>query len=384
MMQCQKEKFELSEELHYLNCAYKAPLMKSSEALAIAALKRSRNPVDIKPADFFSESKLVRAEFAKIIQTDALHIAIVPSTSYGFSTLFSNIEGKPGGKAITVSNEFPSGFFAMKKWCDSHNQTLQIVAEDDDLEVQGSDWNRRILEAIDEDTSVVCMSAIHWSTGYKYALEEIGEKCSKVGAKFLIDGAQTIGALPVDVKKCKIDGLVCASYKCLLGPYSLALMYVDEYFFDKRPIEEAWMNRADAENFSSLSNYNMAYEKGAYRFNVGQTSNFIIMPILLNGLRQINAWTVEAIQAYCKELATPFMTEMETLGYTFEAEAERCYHLFSVKIGLDNIEKMKSILTEKKLSLSIRGAFLRISLSVFNTPEDLQVLGEALRSLKTT
>lgn len=381
-MQCQKNQFQLPDGLHYLNCAYKSPLMKSSELLAKAALERSRNPTLIKPTDFFTEAKLVRAEFAKIVGAEAKRIAIVPSTSYGFSTLFTNLEGKPGGKAITVSNEFPSGFFALKKWCTGHNQTLQIVAEDDTKEVQGPDWNQRIIAAIDESTSVVCMSAIHWSTGYKYNLEDIGNKCRQVGAKLLIDGAQTIGALPVDVEKCKIDGLVCASYKCLHGAYSLSLLYVDEYFFDKVPIEEAWMNRHEAENFSALSKYNMDYQEGAHRFNVGQTSNFITMPILLNGLRTINEWTVEAVQAYCKDLALPFINKMENLGYLFERESERCYHLFSIKVGLDKVDQLGKILAKRNLSLSMRGAFLRISLSVYNTPEDLDLLGEALFELK--
>jgi selenocysteine lyase/cysteine desulfurase len=356
--------------------------MKSSETLAMAALERSRNPTLIKPTDFFAETKLVRAEFSKIVGTKPKHIAIVPSTSYGFSCLFTNIQGKPGGKAITVSSEFPSGFFALKKWCARHNQSLQIVPEDDEKEIQGPDWNERLIAAIDENTSVVCMSAIHWSTGYKYALEAIGHKCRQVGAKFLIDGAQTIGALPVDVKSCHIDGLVCASYKCLHGAYSLSLLYVDEYFFDKEPIEEAWMNRHESENFSALSKYNMDYQDGAHRFNVGQTSNFITMPILLNGLQKINEWTVEAVQLYCKELAVPFIDKMENLGYAFEKDAELCYHLFSIKVGLDKVDQLSKILVKRNLSLSMRAAFLRISLSVYNTPEDLDMLAEALTELK--
>ncbi len=271
----------------------------------------------------------------------------------------------------------------MKKWCDAEEQKLEIIAEDERLEVQGPLWNERILGAIDDSTSVVCMSAIHWSTGYKYALAEIGEKCKSVGAKFFIDGAQTIGALPVDVNKCKIDGLVCATYKCLFGPYSLAMMYVHEDFFDGEPIEEAWMNRAEAENFSSLSKYNMDYEPGARRYNVGQTSNFITMPMLLTGLQQINEWTVSAIQAYCKSLALPFIKKMEEIGYAFESESELCYHLFSIKVGLENVEDLKRVLAEMNLSLSVRGAFLRISLNVFNDKEDLDALSSALIRLKT-
>ena len=159
-------------------------------------------------------------------------------------------------------------------------------------------------------------------------------------------------------------------------------MYVDEYFFDKDPIEEAWMNRDEAENFSALSKYNMNYQEGAYRFNVGQTSNFITMPILLNGLRMINEWSVEAVQSYCKELALPFIAKMEELGYAFEREEERCYHLFSIKVGLERMDHLGKILTKRNLSLSMRGAFLRISLNVYNTVEDLDTLAEALIELR--
>lgn len=382
-MKSQKHLFRLPEGLHYLNCAYKAPLLIEGENAAIKSLMRSRNPTQISPADFFSESKKVRKEYAKIIHTSDKNVAIIPSTSYGFSTLFLNIEGKPNGKAIAISSEFPSGYFALQKWCSQHSQKLEIVEGDERLNQIGQDWNERLLTAIDETTSVVCMSAIHWSTGLKYDLEAIGAKCREVKAKFLIDGAQTIGALPVDVNKCHIDGLVCASYKCLHGPYSMCMLYVHDDFFGGQALEEAWMNRAEAENFSALSDYNMEYQEGAFRYNMGQTSNFILTPILLNGLRQINSWGVENIQNYCKELALPFISKMKALGYIFEEEPYICYHLFSVKIGIENVDRMKEIFTEKNLSLSIRGAYLRISLNVYNEAKDLNVLGQALALLAT-
>jgi len=380
-LNCQKHLFNLENDIHYLNTAYKAPLLRSAEEAAIKALTRSRNPQQITPAHFFQESKEVRKEFAKIISASPIHIAIIPSTSYGFATLFQNITGKEKGNAIIVSEEFPSGYFGLEKWCKKENQSLTVIKPDPNLDQKGEDWNKRILESIDTETSVVCISAIHWTTGLRFDLEKIGAKCEAVGAKFLVDGAQTIGALPVDVVKCKIHGLVCAAYKCLFGPYSMSLMYVQEDFFDGQPLEEAWMNREGAEDFSSLSDYNDSYLPGARRFNMGQTSNFILTPILLASLRQINAWGVENIQDYCGTLAKPFITKLQKQGIILEEDAYLCHHLFSIKMHPDKMPLIIKKLKEKNLKLSVRGSNLRISINVFNTKLDLDTLENTLISL---
>ncbi len=375
---CQKHLFNLDPDLHYLNTAYKSPLLKSAEEAAIKSLTRSRNPQLILPTDFFTESKEVRNLFGELLHVSGQNIAIIPSTSYGFSTIFLNIKGKPKGNAITVGEEFPSGYFALKKWSEEHEQNLVIVKGNKDLIQQGSDWNERILAAINNDTSVVCMSAIHWATGLQYDLKAIGQKCKSVGAKFLIDGAQTIGALNVDVQACHIDALICATYKCLYGPYSMALMYVDDGFFGGEALEEAWMNREGAEEFSSLSDYNESYMPAARRYNVGQTSNFILTPILLQGLKQIKEWGIDNIQDYCKSLAIPFIAQMKNHGYQFEEEPYICYHLFSVKIKDGKSALLQERLQANNCKLSQRGDYLRISLSVFNNESDLAALSEAL------
>ena len=47
MISCQKHLFNLKPNNHYLNCAYKAPLLKTAEEAAIRALIKERNPADL-------------------------------------------------------------------------------------------------------------------------------------------------------------------------------------------------------------------------------------------------------------------------------------------------------------------------------------------------
>src|SRR5690606_18561046 len=138
------------------------------------------------------------------------------------------------------------------------------------------------------------ISSVHWMNGLRFDLKAIGEKCSSVGARFIVDGTQSVGALPMDVEEFKIDALICATYKWLLGPYSLGLVFMGKAFDDGVPLEESWMNRKNSMDFSTLTHYESEYEESAARYNVGETSNFILMPMLRESLAQINSWGVPA------------------------------------------------------------------------------------------
>ena len=376
MIKCQKHLFNLNTSEYYLNCAYKSPLLKNGELLAIQALKKERNPSYLKPFDYFNISEEIRTEFSKIINSNKDEVAIMPSSSYGFANVFNNLKIN-GNKAITVENEFPSGYFSIKKWCSEKNIQLETIKRNN---LSAQDWNKKIINSIDSDTSVVIISSVHWMNGTKFDLKKIGEKCKNNNTFFIVDGTQSVGALSIDVKDFKIDALICAGYKWLFGPYSMALGYYSSKFNDGIPIEESWMNRTNAQDFSNLTEYDSKYKPMAGRYNVGETTNFILSPIMLNGLKQINSWGINNIESYCKKLSKIVISELSPLGIAFENENYFTYHLFSLGLPKHlNLLTFKKILEKKKIRVSIRGANLRVSINVFNDERDIEKLVETVK-----
>ncbi len=367
IMDCQKHLFSLPNDLHYLNCAKKSPLLKSAEEIGVKSLQRDRNPDDISTEDFFSVQQEVRGLFSQLVNCNSSQVALLPATSYGFASVLKNVNAKKDGNAVIVKGAFPSGYFALEKWCKRNNNTLNVVTHSEELVRLGKDWNARIVSSINNMTSVVLLSGIHWMSGVLFDLKEIGEKCQEVGAIFIVDGTQSVGALTMDVKAFKIDALICAGYKWLFGPYSTALGYFGETFNEGEPIEESWMNRTNSNRFSELTDYEDEYHSDAGRYNVGQTSNFILMPMLREGLRQINSWGPENIQAYCKGLTQPLLSYMDSIGGIYEADAYFAHHLFSFRLPetIDQ-EVLKQELQDNKIGISVRGESLRISVHVFN------------------
>ncbi len=374
-MLSQKHLFQLPCEGHYLNCAYMSPLLKSVEAAGIAGIQKKRNPADIRQEDFFAEAEMVRVKFGQLINGDPAQVAIIPSASYGLQSAISNIPPSSGTHAITVSEEFPSDFYSLKNWCTRHRKDLVVIPSPETGPEKGKNWNERLLEAINPDTAAVVISSLHWTNGMLFDLEKIGARCKAVGALFIVDGTQSVGAMPIDVAAFQIDALVCAAYKWLLGPYSIGLAWYSEVFNDGIPIEESWLNRTNADNFAGLTNYTADYKPGAARYQVGEYSNFILLPMVHAALDQILAWQVADIEQYCRQLTAPLMDFLIKNEFGLESESYRAGHLFGFSLppSLDR-SNLLAALQQNNIFVSLRSSSIRVSPHVYNSEEDIRAL----------
>ncbi len=377
-----KSLFSLPEDIHYLNCAYMSPLLRTVETAGIEAMALKRNPTQIKPHHFFEGTLALKQKFGTLINANHKQVAIIPSASYGLMSAVQNLPLNQKSEAILVSEEFPSGYYTLDTWAKIHQKNLITIKAPKSPEGRGEKWNQLILDAISDETAVLMMSTIHWADGTLFDLEAIGEKCYKHDVKFVLDGTQSVGALPIDVSKFKIDALICAGYKWLMGPYALGLAYYSENYNHGRPVEESWMNRSNAQEFSGLTNYVEEYTDGAGRYNVGESSNFILVPMLDEAIKQLLVWGVGTIQSYCEELTRPLIEFLRNTDFSVEEDRYRAKHLFG--IGLPehvNKENLLEALQAQKVFVSVRGDSIRLSFHLFNTEEDVKVLIEVLEGV---
>ena len=240
-----------------------------------------------------------------------------------------------------------------------------------------------ILEAIDHNTALVNLSSVHWSDGTVFDLAAIGKKTKEAGALFVVDGTQSVGAASIDVHQCNIDALICAGYKWLLGPYTSGLAYFSDYFNEGKPLEETWMTRIGRENFRGLVDYNAAYHPKAARYDMGEFSNFINLPMLKASLRQILQWTPESITEYCGQLSKPLIDYLSANDFLLEEDAYRSKHIFGFRLPPHlTIEALQENLVQRKITVSLRGSAVRVSPHVYNNEADVQALINALEEIK--
>ncbi|MBO6523856.1 MAG: aminotransferase class V-fold PLP-dependent enzyme [Balneolaceae bacterium] len=379
-MNCQKHLFSIDPEVTYLNCAYMSPLMDSVVEAGIKGIKRKQHPWGVKGEDFFDESNELRNEFAKLINTpEPNRCVIIPSVSYGLANVANNLKLSEDDEILVVSEQFPSNVYPWRKIAEESRARIITITPPQTTENRTKLWNDYILNAITPKTKLVACAHIHWADGALFDLVSIREKTKEVGALLVVDGTQSLGALPFDVHRIKPDALIAAGYKSLMGPYSIGMAYYSEAFDSGTPIEENWINRYKSEDFANLVNYSDDYQPQALRYEVGEHSNFILVPMMLEALKILNSWGTESVKTYCDDLVREPITKLRKAGFVIEKEGARASNLFGIRLGAHhNMNEIKQKLVSFNIFVSYRGDAIRVSPNVYNDSKDLATLVQAL------
>lgn len=382
---CQAGEFALPDGLHYLNCAYMSPLARTVEAAGLDGFRRLRAPSRIEPSDFFEESDELRRAFAALVGVEEpARVALIPSASYGLAIAARNLGVDPGQNLVLAEDQFPSNVYAWRRLADARGADLRFVGPGDGGGEEGAGrgerWNARILEAIDGATAGVALPHVHWTDGTLFELESVRRRASEVGAALIVDGTQSVGALPFEVGRIRPDALVCAGYKWMLGPYSIGVAYLGPRFDDADPLEETWLGRKGSEDFGGLVDYETEYQPGAIRHDMGERSNPVTVPMQTAALRLLLDWGVERIQDYCRRLTRPLVDEAGDLGMRVEDEAWRASHLFGLRLPTGaRSERLARELEREDVVVSVRGDAVRVSPHLYNDEGDVEALLDVLR-----
>jgi selenocysteine lyase/cysteine desulfurase len=164
-----------------------------------------------------------------------------------------------------------------------------------------------------------------------------------------------------------------------MGTYSLGLLYVSERWQrEGRPIEHNWIHRKDSENFARLVDYQDEFAAGARRFDVGERSNFALVPGAETAIRQILEWGVENVAETLGEMTDTIAERARSLGLDSPPREKRAPHYIGLKVKGDLPSNLLEALARRKVYVSIRGSSIRVTPHLYNSARDVGKLFEAL------
>jgi selenocysteine lyase/cysteine desulfurase len=381
--------FQLPEALHYLNCAFMGPLAHRVEEAGIQGMRRRRDPSQLGAADFFRESEALRDAFLPFLPgADRDGVALLPSVSYGVAIAARNAGLQRGDEVVLARDQFPGNVYGWMREAEAVGAQVRLVDPPatpggTPAPGRGADWNARLLEAISPRTRVVSLGAVHWTDGTRFDLAALGARARAVGALLVVDGTQSVGALPFPFADIRPDAVITAGYKWLLGPYGMALGWFGPAFRNGIPLEESWIARKGSENFARLVEYEPDYAPGAVRFDVGERSDPIRLPMMLEALALLEELGAPAsVDAHGRALGAPFRQWAREAGFGVDDEAAYGGHLFGVGLpaGLEP-EAVAEALRARQVLVSVRGRALRISPHLYNDEGDMEALRGALEEV---
>jgi selenocysteine lyase/cysteine desulfurase len=365
-----RELFPVTRNLAYLNHAAVGPLsVRACEAMERHA-RDQRDFGALHWKAWYAETDRLRESMARLIHSEPQEVAILKNTSEGLSFVAAGLDWREGDNVITTALEFPSNWTPWKRLeergVECRVAALPAVEELDSL--------------IDDRTRLVTVSSVAFHNGFTADLDAIGELCARRGVLFCVDAIQSVGVLPIDVRRSRIDFLAADGHKWMCGPEGTAIFYVAA---EKRElltvVESGWTN---VERGGKFINCGTAWLPDSRRFEAGSLNTNGIFG-LRAALDLIHEVGVESIAASAVAVATTLADALEELGWTVGSPRP----LRSPIVGATPPSVEKTLLwwhrqlEERGVVCAPREGMLRFSPHFYNDQTDVERVIGALRAI---
>jgi selenocysteine lyase/cysteine desulfurase len=373
----QRDVFTVPADVAYFNTANLSPQLKSVRTAGEHALERRSRPWTITAEDWFTDAERLRGLFGSLIGDDAEGIALVPATSYGFAVAARNIRLRAGDKVLVLAEEYPSGIYTWRAATKAVGAEIVTVRRS-----SGQTWTEAVLHALDDRVTVVSVPNVHWTDGAVIDLQKVSDRAHEIGARLIIDGSQSLGAIPLDVARIRPDFLVTVGYKWLLGPFGVGYLYVAPEYRDGEPLEQNWILRDKSEDFARLVDYRDEYQAGSRRFDVGERTKFETIPMAIAALEQLTAWQVPRIADALGVVTAAIADRATDLGFEPLPPDQRSSHMLGIRLPESVRSRVLPTMADVNCFAAVRGDSLRVAPHLHITDHDVSRLIQALTSAK--
>ncbi len=174
----------------------------------------------------YEESRKVVADF---INAGFEEIIFTKNTSESLNLVALGLEGlfKPGDRIVTTPYEHHSDLLPWQRLAEKRGLKLDFITGDDEGNLDLSNAEGKIKGA-----KLVAVQHVSNALGVIHEVEELGKMAKEAGAIFVVDAAQSVGHMEVDVKKLHADFLGFSGHKGPMGPTGIGVLYVNAEFFD--------------------------------------------------------------------------------------------------------------------------------------------------------
>lgn len=370
----QRHLFDIPADVAYLNTATMGPLPRAAFEAGQRGLARKLQPWTIPDTDFFDDTSRLRPLLAELAGAGPEGIAFVPSASYGLATAALNLPLSPAQEILILEDQFPSNVYTWRAHAAATGAVLRTVCAGGNTSL-----SEALLDAIGPATGIVACPHVRWTDGALIDLDAVSRKCREHGAALVLDLTQSIGALRFDAGAIQPDFMVAAGYKWLLGPYATGFLYVAPHRRQGRPLEQNWITRDNATNFARLIDYTDGYAPGAERFDMGERSNFALLPAMEEAVKLILQWGVGNIEETLGHRNRQLAADLAALGLSSPAESERGPHYLSALLPASAPDDLTARLKAENIHVSRRGDRLRITPHLYTSDADIERFLEALK-----
>jgi len=246
----------------------------------------------IRAADWkASEANRIRNTIAHFIGAPEQNVAMMPNFSFAINCLVQSLKGTE--RILLFRKDFPSLTDPFK----INNFDITWIDTTDEFTISLEEINSLIeTQKID----IVAISHVQWSSGLAMDLKELGALCKQHGVRLIIDGTQSLGAIPVNLSALPVDVFIASNYKWMNAGFGTGILYITDDFLKKYPPVVA------GNNSYVLQNGQLTYRPSMRSYEPGHL-NMSGLLLLEAAIQDKNNRGMEAIAAHTKKLTQLFL-----------------------------------------------------------------------------
>lgn len=181
-----------------------------------------------------------RQLIADLVGGAAERVAFTQNTSTGLALVVNGVDWKEGDNVVLPVGEFPSNSYPWRQLRRRGVEVREAPMTDGHADLD------LLRDLINDRTRVVTVSAVQYSSGYRYDLARLSEACRAYDALLVVDGTQAVGAIRVDADAAEVDALAVSGHKWMLGPFGAGFVHFSQRAMHRlNPSTVGWFSVED-------------------------------------------------------------------------------------------------------------------------------------------
>ncbi len=314
-----------------------------------------------------------RIEMAKLLGAKPSEIAFTKNTTEGLVIAANAFALNAGDNIVLTDMEHVANQWPWKHWQQQGVEIRTAKNRDGRLTLDA------FLEQMDARTKVVSTAYVTYGNGYRVDLPALGAACRSRGIRLVVDGVQAAGILAAPLSTLGADIIAIGGHKGLLGLTGSGIVYCREELVDQ--VRAPFVKEAVAQGSAMARahvNSQFDYVRIAHRFE-GGNPNFLGVRVLRAGARFLESIGLANIEARVRQLTTHCLERLHASGLKTETPQAWGERAQIINVVVPEAGGLMDVLREKHgIIVNVKDNKLRISMSFFNTEEDIDRIMHAI------
>lgn len=374
-----REQFPLTHERIYLNTGG----LGASPYVSIKAVQKRMDELEEISETGHSEElwRTVKEKASKFFGCDPDELAYIRNTTEGVNIVCNGLPLKEGDEVITSTHEHVGNTISWLARQRRDGIRMKVFIPSMQSAQENID---RIEKLITARTRAISLAHVTTATGQVMPVKEIGKLAAAHNLWYFLDGAQSVGMMPLNMREIGCHAYATSGHKWLIGPKGTGLIYVRKDALDL--VRPKWVGAYSDTGESDMRTGEFTFNSTAQRYEYGTVSAplFVGLGAAMDFLLQIgidNVWQRD------HALGAALIERLNEIGANILSPQHPDEHSAMITFNLKNIEyqKLQTFLAEK-FKLRTRGIYegglnaIRISPHIYNSFDDINRVIEGAKA----